>query len=126
MLVAEFEISNVGLELSAKNHAFNYVEPLAPRPRPAPAGCGGGGVNAMKDEPFSFQWESSENPSDPSGIARFKVDMESVAIPMNDFRLAVKLDRLIKKACERKRDMAIDCTIAEVSRALIRSKYGHD
>jgi hypothetical protein len=78
----------------------------------------------MNDDIPTFEWAGTDNPNDPSGVARFKVGMESIAIPMNDFRLATKLDRLITKACERSKQKAIDRAIVGVSELL--SKYRYD
>jgi hypothetical protein len=61
------------------------------------------------NEPLSFElsWEGTDNPNDPSGVARLSVGLESIALPMNDWAHAAKLCKLIEKACEWEKQNAI-------------------
>lgn len=40
---------------------------------------------------LTLSWEAVDNPSDPSGVARFTFGNQSVAIVMNNFSQAAKL-----------------------------------
>ena len=71
---------------------------------------------------FSFKWQGTTNPNDPSGVALFTVGCESVAIPMNNFREASKLRRLIEKACYRTREQGINRAVSGISE-LLRSQF---
>ena len=77
----------------------------------------------MNDNQCLFSWESSGNPNDPSGVAKFKVGAESVAVLMIDFREALKLDRLIQKACDRTKQQVIDRALLDISRILKEHRY---
>lgn len=72
---------------------------------------------------FSFQWEGTTNPNDPSGVALFTVGFESVAIPMNNLEKAKKLRRLIEKACNRSKEKAINRAVLGISELLRRHLY---
>ena len=72
---------------------------------------------------FSFRWEGTTNPNDPSGVALFTVGSESVAIPMNNFQEAGKLRRLIEKACNRCKEKAINRAVSEISELLKNHLY---
>lgn len=69
-------------------------------------------------EVFSFHWEGSGNPNDPSGVALFTVGSESVSITMHSFSEAGKLRRLIEKACERSKEKAINRALFGISELL--------
>lgn len=73
---------------------------------------------------FSFHWEASSNPSDPSGVALFTVGSESVSIVMNSFSEAEKLRHLIEKACDRSKQRAIDRAVSGISELLKNHIYG--
>jgi hypothetical protein len=73
---------------------------------------------------FRFEWEGTDNPNDPSGVARFVVGGESVSILMGDFRLANKLERLIRKACDRSKRRAAERAIVAITELL--NKYSYD
>lgn len=49
---------------------------------------------------LTLSWEADDNPNDPSGVARFTVGNQSVAIGMNNFFQATKLYELIEQAFE--------------------------
>lgn len=72
---------------------------------------------------FSFKWEGTDNPNDPSGVALFTVGSESVAIPMNNFQEALRLRRLIEKACYRTREQAINRAVSGISELLKNQFY---
>ena len=73
---------------------------------------------------FSFNWEGTDNPNDPSGVALFTVGSESVAIPMNNFQEARKLHGLIEKACNRSKEKAINRAVSGISELLKNHLYG--
>lgn len=70
-----------------------------------------------------FFWEGSDNPNDPSGIARFKVGKESVTVLMHDLPQALKLFRLIEKACAWQKQQAIDRAISGLTDLLNNYRY---
>ena len=72
---------------------------------------------------FSFRWEGNDNPNDPSGVALFTVGSESVSIAFNNFSHAVKLRRLIEKACERSKHRAIERAVFGISNLLKEHLY---
>ena len=47
---------------------------------------------------LGFQWEGTDNPNDPSGVATFKCDGISVSIGLNDFSEASRLSYLMRSA----------------------------
>lgn len=67
---------------------------------------------------FSFQWEGTDNPNDPSGVALLTVGSESVSIQFNNFSQAGKLQRLIKKACDRSKEQTIHKALFKISNSL--------
>ena len=73
---------------------------------------------------FSFCWEGSGNPNDPSGVALFTVGSESVSITMHSFSEAGKLRRLIEKACERSKERAINKAVSGITELLKTHLYG--
>lgn len=52
-----------------------------------------------KCDQYQFFWEGTDNPNDPSGVARFSLGDESVTVTMNTFVEAAKLNKLIERAC---------------------------
>lgn len=72
---------------------------------------------------FSFRWEGTGNPNDPSGVALFTVGSESVSIAMHSFSEAGKLRRLIEKACERSKERAINRAVSGISELLKTHLY---
>lgn len=72
---------------------------------------------------FSFHWEGTGNPNDPSGVALFTVGSESVSIIFNNFSQAGKLHRLIEKACERSKRRAIERAVSGISNLLKEHLY---
>lgn len=72
---------------------------------------------------FSFQWEGTDNPNDPSGVALFTVGSESVSIPFNNFSQAGKLRSLIEKACERSKRRTIERAVSGISNLLKEHLY---
>jgi hypothetical protein len=74
-------------------------------------------------EPFSFQWEGSSNPNDPSGVARFKVRGQSVSIVMHSFLNAEKLRSLIEKACDISKQQTIDRAVSQITDLLKTHRY---
>ena len=73
---------------------------------------------------FSFRWEGTGNPNDPSGVALFTVGSESVSIAMHSFSEAGKLRRLIEKACERSKERAINKAVSGITKLLKTHLYG--
>lgn len=72
---------------------------------------------------FEFSWEGTDNPSDPSGVACFKVGSESVKVLMQDLPQALKLFRLIEKACAWQKQQAIDRAISGLTDLLNSYRY---
>ena len=72
---------------------------------------------------FSFHWEGSGNPNDPSGVALFTVGSESVSIAMRSFSEAGKLRRLTEKACERSKERAINKAVSGITELLKAHLY---
>lgn len=77
----------------------------------------------MEHSRYQFSWEASGNPNDPSGVARYKVDDESVCVAMLSFKQALKLDRLIQKACDLSREQLIERSLIDISDLLNRYRY---
>ena len=73
---------------------------------------------------FSFQWEGSDNPNDPSGVALFIVGDQSVSFVMNNFSQAGRLRSLVEKACDLSKQQAIDRAISCISNLLETHRYG--
>jgi hypothetical protein len=71
----------------------------------------------------SFSWTASSNPSDPSGIACFKVGNESVTVAMDNFVQAAKLNLLIEKACGLTKQRLIDRATNGISDLLRGYRY---
>lgn len=61
-----------------------------------------------KSNPVVFQWEASDNPNDPEGVATFKCDGYSVSVAIHDFATASRLSYLIRSAYQLGRHDAID------------------
>jgi hypothetical protein len=55
-----------------------------------------------------FQWEGTDNPNDPSGVATFKCDGRKVSAIFHDFVTASELSHLISAAYERGKHDAIN------------------
>lgn len=72
---------------------------------------------------FEFSWEGTDNPNDPSGVACFKVGSESVKVLMQDLPQALKLLRLIEKACDWQKQQTIDRAISGLSDLLNNYRY---
>ena len=72
---------------------------------------------------FSFQWEGSDNPNDPSGVAHFIVVDQSVSFVMNNFSQAGRLRSLVEKACDLSKQQAIDRAISGISDLLKMHRY---
>lgn len=72
---------------------------------------------------FSFRWEGTGSPNNPSGVALFTVGSESVSIAMHSFSEAVKLRRLIEKACDRSKERAINRAVSGISELLKNQLY---
>ena len=70
-----------------------------------------------------FFWEGSGNPNDPSGVACFKVGNESVTAIMQDLPQALKLFRLIEKACDRQKQQTIDRALSGLTDILNSYRY---
>lgn len=73
---------------------------------------------------FSFHWEGTSNPNDPSGVALFTVGSESVSILFNNISQAGKLRSLIEKACERSKRQAINRAVSGITSLLKEHLYG--
>ena len=72
---------------------------------------------------YSSSWEGSDNPSDLSGVACFKVGNESVAVAMRSVNHYARLDSLIQKACDLRRQQALECAILGMSDLLNKHRY---
>lgn len=60
-----------------------------------------------KSTPVVFQWEASDNPNDPEGVATFKCDGFSVSLVLDDFATASRLSHLIQIAYQMGKNDAI-------------------
>jgi hypothetical protein len=72
---------------------------------------------------FECSWEGTDNPNDPSGVACFKVGSESVNVLMQDLPQALKLFRLIEKACAWQKQQTIDRAISDLTGLLNSHRY---
>ena len=70
-----------------------------------------------------FSWKGSDNPNDPSGVACFKVGSESVKVLMQDLPQALKLFRLIEKACDWQKQQTIDRAVFGLTDLLNHYRY---
>lgn len=73
---------------------------------------------------YIFKWESSGNLNDPSGVAIFTVGQQSVAVAMDSFSQATKLNGIIERACDLSKQQTIDRAIQGISSLL--HEYRHD
>lgn len=71
---------------------------------------------------FTFSWEGSDNPNDPSGIAKFTVGLETVSIIMDSLQQASSLRRLFEKACYREKQQIIDRIHCHITQVLNESR----
>ena len=62
-----------------------------------------------------FQWEGTDNPNDPSGVATFKCDGRKVSAIFHDFVTASELSHLISAAYERGKHDAIRQDILDIA-----------
>jgi hypothetical protein len=76
-----------------------------------------------KRDQYQFFWEGTDNPNDPSGVARFILGDESVTVAMNTFTDAANLDKLIERACFISKQQLIDRAIIGLSDLLHRYRY---
>lgn len=72
---------------------------------------------------FYFQWEGSDNPNDPSGVASFIVEDQQVSVLMDNFSQAGRLRSLIEKACYLSKQQAIDRATFGISNLLNTHRY---
>lgn len=72
---------------------------------------------------YQFSWEANDNPNDPSGVACYKVDGQSVSVAMHSLEQALKLDRLILKACSLSKEQVIERSLVGISEMLNRYRY---
>lgn len=79
--------------------------------------------NMTESRSPEFAWEGNDNPNDPSGVARFKVGNELVTVIMQDLPQALKLFRLIEKACDWQKQQAIDRAISGLTDLLNSYRY---
>jgi hypothetical protein len=70
-----------------------------------------------------FEWEGSEDPSDLSGVARFRLNSESVAIKMPSFSQATALNKFIENACESEKQKTLDRAISSIYAKLNEQRY---
>lgn len=73
---------------------------------------------------YEFEWEGSEDPSDLSGVARFRLKSESVAIAMPSFSQATALNKFIANACELEKRKTLDRAISTIYAKLNEQRYG--
>ena len=76
-----------------------------------------------KSTPTLFQWEASDNPNDPEGVATLKCNGVSVTVELNDFATAAKLSHLLATAYQLGRNDAIDRAIFATSQLLNEQRY---
>jgi hypothetical protein len=73
--------------------------------------------------PVSFSWEGTDNPNDPSGVAKFGCDGIVTRVALSDFATAGKLSYLLKTAYEKGRHDAIDRARSTISSLLKSQLY---
>jgi len=76
-----------------------------------------------KSTPILFQWEASDNPNDPEGVATYKCNGVSVTVVLDDFAIASKLAHLVDTAYHLGRNDAIDRAIFSTSQLLNEQRY---
>jgi hypothetical protein len=76
-----------------------------------------------KSNPIVFQWEASDNPNDPEGVATFKCGGISVSVALHDFATASRLSRLIQSAYQLGRHNAIDKVSNTIPAFLREQRY---
>jgi hypothetical protein len=77
----------------------------------------------MTSSPHTFQWEGTDNPNDPSGVATFKCDGVKVSAIFHDFVTASKLSYLIGAVYERGKHDAINKAKLTISKLLEEQRY---
>jgi hypothetical protein len=70
-----------------------------------------------------IQWEGTDNPNDPSGVATFKCDGVKVSAIFHDFVTASKLSYLIGAVYERGKHDAINKAKLTISKLLEEQRY---
>jgi len=73
--------------------------------------------------PIGFDWEGTDNPNDPSGVAVFRCDGVQVRVALNDFVTASKFSYLLHSAYQRGRMDAIDRAYSAIPRLLDEQRY---
>ena len=76
-----------------------------------------------KPIPVVFQWEASDNPNDPEGVATFECDAFSVSVVLHDFATALRLSYLIESAYQLGRHDAIDKMANTIPNFLNEQRY---
>jgi hypothetical protein len=71
----------------------------------------------------TFQWEGTDNPNDPSGVATFKCGGRRVSAIFHDFVTASKLSGLIGAAYERGKHDAINKAKLTIPKLLDEQRY---
>jgi hypothetical protein len=70
-----------------------------------------------------FQWEGTDNPNDPSGVATFKCDGIKISAIFHDFATASKLSCLIGAAYECGKHDAINKAKLAIPKLLDEQRY---
>ena len=70
-----------------------------------------------------LQWEGTDNPNDPSGVAKYTVGHLTVLVIMDSLAHAQQLSRLIEKACDLSKQKAINRAIWGISDLLKSQRY---
>jgi hypothetical protein len=73
--------------------------------------------------PILFQWEGTDNPNDPSGVATLKCNGISVNVGLNDFATASRLSYLLHAAYQLGKNDAIDRATQTIPQLLNEQRY---
>jgi hypothetical protein len=76
-----------------------------------------------KQTPVFFQWEASDNPNDPEGVATFKCGGYSVSVVLDDFATASRLSYLMQSAYQLGRNDALDRALHAIPNLLKEQCY---
>jgi hypothetical protein len=80
-------------------------------------------MTSDKPRTHIFQWEGTDNPNDPSGVATFMCDGVKASAPFHDFATASKLSYLIGAAYECGKNDAINKAKLTISKLLDEQRY---
>jgi hypothetical protein len=77
----------------------------------------------LQSKAVVFQWEASDNPNDPEGVATFKCDGCSVKVALHDFATASRLSYLIQSAYQLGKNDALDRALPAIEKLLSKQRY---